>query len=80
VSGLVNQRIFIENYFEAGEQLIFMDDDVTEIDLSMTQYTSLQDFFNFTFDYCVDNNAFIWSVYPVYNPFLERVKRQLHSI
>jgi hypothetical protein len=77
VHGLVNQRAYIESYFEAGEHLIFFDDDVTEIDLTMTQYTSLQDFFNFTFDYCVENNSFIWSVYPVYNPFFRTSQKEI---
>jgi hypothetical protein len=77
VHGLVNQRAYIESYFEAGEHLIFFDDDVTEIDLTMTEYTSLIEFFNFTFDYCVDNNAFIWSVYPVFNPFFRTSQKQI---
>mgnify|MGYP004007008547 CR=1 FL=1 len=46
VFGLVNQRNFIENYFDAGEHLIMLDDDVSEIDLSMTEYISLKEFFN----------------------------------
>lgn len=74
VSGLVNQRLFIENYFEVGEHLIFMDDDVSEIDLTMTEYNTLQEFFNFAFQFCVDNNSFIWSLYPVFNPFFRKSK------
>lgn len=77
VSGLVNQRNFIENYFDSGEHLIMMDDDVSEIDLTMTEYSTLQDFFNFAFNYCVNNNAYIWSVYPVYNPFFRTSQKEI---
>lgn len=75
VKGLVNQRNFIENYFDDGKYLIMIDDDITDIDLSLTKFTTLQDFFIYSFQKCIENNSFIWSVYPVFNPFF-RQKQQ----
>lgn len=72
VKGLINQRHFIENYFCKGDYLVFLDDDIKNIDLSMTEFLTLQDFFNFAFQKCINENSFIWSVYPVFNPFFRK--------
>ena len=67
VSGLVNQRNFIENYFDEGKHIVMLDDDVADIDLSLTDFETLYDFFLSAFMKCQDENSFIWSVYPVDN-------------
>jgi len=73
VDGLVNQRNFIENYFNTGEHIVFLDDDISEIDLTMMpQFQTLNEFFCSAFEECIDKNSFIWSVYPVYNPFFRK--------
>ena len=41
--------------------------DVDEIDLSLTEYKSLDEFLNDAFITCEKENAFIWSVYPACN-------------
>jgi hypothetical protein len=74
--GLVQQREFIENYYEDGTHLIMIDDDLAEIDLSMTNYECVDDFFKYAFSECVAKNAFIWGIYPVYNKFF-RNDRQI---
>lgn len=70
--GLVKQREFIENYFEKNEAIVMLDDDIAEIDLSMTEFETLDNFFIHAFQKCKEENCFIWSVYPVYNPFFRK--------
>ena len=75
--GLVKQRQFIENYFAVGECIISLDDDIKEIDLSLTNHKSLEEFFETAFNDCIKYNAKIWSVYPVFNPFFRKTKQYL---
>ena len=72
VLGLVQQREFISNYFEDGKYIIQIDDDVEDIDLSLTEHTSLDNFFNYAFKDCVEKKSFIWGIYPVWNPFFRK--------
>jgi len=74
VLGIVPQRQFISDYFEEGKYIIHMDDDLEEIDLSLTDHTSLDNFFNYAFKDCVEKKSFIWGVYPVYNPFFRKAR------
>lgn len=72
VKGLVQQRQFIYEYYPAGTHLINLDDDVESLDLSMTEYATADEFFAKAFQLCVEENCFIWGVYPVYNPFFRQ--------
>jgi hypothetical protein len=75
--GLVKQRQFIENYFNIGECIVSLDDDIKEIDLTLTNYANLHDFFETAFNDCLKYNAKIWSVYPVFNPFFRKTKQHI---
>jgi hypothetical protein len=77
VRGLVKQREFIENYFEEGDYIVMLDDDIAEIDLSMTEFDTLDEFFNYAFNKCKEEKSFIWSVYPVYNPFFRKNQNEV---
>ena len=79
VKGLVNQRNFIENYFTEGEHLVFMDDDIKQIDLSLSNYSTLQDFFVSAFQECIKHNSFIFSPYPVFNYFYRQNKEPIST-
>jgi hypothetical protein len=72
VKGITHQRQFIYEYYPAGTHLVSIDDDVESLDLSMTEYTSADDFFLKAFSLCIDENCFIWGVYPVFNPFFRQ--------
>jgi len=74
--GLVNQRIFIRRQWEENKLIVSMDDDVKSIDFETAGYKSLDDFIRDAFTECKNRNAFIWGVYPVYNPFFR--KNQKH--
>lgn len=71
-AGLVPQREFIQNYYPVGTHLISLDDDIEEVDLSLSSYTELNAFFEDAFKQCVEKGSYIWSVYPVYNAFFRK--------
>ena len=78
--GLVQQRQFIMNMYKDGEKIVFFDDDISKIDLSMsTKYKkhSLDYFFKSAFDECKKQKAYIWGVYPVFNPFFREGRPEL---
>ena len=77
--GLVQQREFIQDYYPVGTHLIFLDDDIESVDLSLTDYKSLNEFFEDAFATCEADGIYLWSVYPVENKFF-REKRQIKTI
>lgn len=72
--GLIQQREFIENYYDNGVHIIFLDDDIKQIDLSLTEFYTLDEFFNKALEDLKSYKAFIWGVYPVFNPFFRQSK------
>lgn len=79
VKKLVPQREFIENYYAEGTNLIMIDDDITELDLSLTEYKSADNFFCDAFSECLKQGAFIWGIYPVYNKFFREGRPSLST-
>lgn len=75
--GLVNQRNFITDYFDEEQHIIYLDDDIESIDLTLSNYKTLDNFFIEAFEDCVREKSFIWSVYPVYNTFFRKSKKHL---
>jgi hypothetical protein len=72
--GLVQQREFIQSYYPEGSYIINLDDDIQSIDLSFTNYKTLDEFFKDAFQKCRETNIYLWSVYPVFNPFFRQSK------
>ena len=82
VKGLVQQRQFIMEQFPEGKQIIFFDDDVSSIDLSISplfRNSTLQQFLIYAFDHCKRFGSYIWGVYPVYNPFFREPREEISS-
>ena len=77
--GLVPQRQFISEQWPEGKNIVFFDDDVQSIDLTMSEFKnkSLNDFFNHAFSECKKHKSFIWGVYPVFNPFFRKGRSEL---
>ena len=78
--GLVPQRQFIMEQWPARKHIVFFDDDVQSIDLSLSskfKQHCLDYFFREAFKECVKNNAFIWGVYAVFNPFFRKTKSEM---
>jgi len=70
VKGIVPQRAFIENYFSEGTNIVSLDDDIQDlIFANPEEEIPLNEFFTEAFNLCKKENAFIWGVYPVGNPF-----------
>jgi len=71
--GLLKQLRFINNYFDKGEQLVRMDDDIKEIfkkvGKNKKKQINLDDFFRNAFKICKGKGAKLWGVHPSSNPF-----------
>lgn len=80
--GLVPQRQFIMEQWPAKKHIVFFDDDVQSIDLSLSskfKQHCLDYFIREAFKECVKNNAFIWGVYAVFNPFFRKTKSEMST-
>ena len=70
--GLINQRAFIENYFDKDSNILFLDDDVSDVFTLSPSNTRIpiSDFDKFVSDGFLRMNALgatLWSIYPVDN-------------
>jgi hypothetical protein len=77
IKGLVPQRQFIMEQWKEGQHIVFFDDDVQSIDLSISKLfkgKSLDYFFKYAFKECKATKSFMWGVYPVYNPFFREAR------
>lgn len=82
VKGLVQQRQFIMEQFPDGTPIVFFDDDVSRIDFSMSarfEHASLHQFLVEAFKECKKHGAYIFGVYPVYNPFFRKGREEVSS-
>lgn len=77
--GLVEQRQFIMNQWPNNKHIVFLDDDIEKIDLSLSQFKnhSLDYFIKFAFSECVKHKSFIWGVYAVFNPFFRKARKEM---
>lgn len=76
VKGLVKQREFIDNYFDEGTHIVSMDDDIQDIIYANEhEELPLDDFLNNSFELCKKEEAYIWGLYPVGNPFYAKRNR-----
>lgn len=78
--GLVPQRQFIMEQFPEGKHIVFFDDDIKSIDLTMSdrfKSHNLDYFFREAFDECKRHKSFIWGVYPVFNPFFRKGRPEI---
>ena len=78
--GLVPQRQFIMEQWPTGKQIVFFDDDVESIDLSMSsrfKSHNLDYFIREAFKECQNHKSYIWGVYAVFNPFFRKGRQEL---
>ena len=78
--GLVPQREYIMKHWPSGKWIVFMDDDLAKIDLSLSpqfKKGDLDHFIKNAFEITVKEGASIWGVYPVYNPFFRKTKQEM---
>lgn len=69
--GIIKQVEAIEEFFADGTHIVRIDDDIDEVIMNMSCLygSSLDTFFKSAFSTCIENNAYIWGVYPVNNNF-----------
>ena len=80
--GLVPQRQFSMSQWPEGKHIVFFDDDVAKIDLSLSSMfkgKSLDAFFKAAFSECVKQHSYIWGVYPVFNPFFRKGRDEIST-
>ena len=77
--GLVPQRQFISEQWPDKKNIVFFDDDIQSVDLTMSEFKNrkLHDFFLHAFSECKKQKSFIWGVYPVFNPFFRKGRREV---
>jgi cellulose synthase/poly-beta-1,6-N-acetylglucosamine synthase-like glycosyltransferase len=78
--GLVPQRQFIMEQWPTNKHIVFFDDDVESIDLSLSplfKKKSLDYFIKYAFDECVKHRSYIWGVYAVFNPFFRKARKEM---
>lgn len=77
--GLVPQRQFIMEQWPENKEIVFFDDDVESIDLSLSQFKnkSLDFFFKHAFSECIKMKSYIWGVYAVFNPFFRKARKEM---
>ena len=72
--GIANQRIFIRNYFNPGDYIVSIDDDIEEVmkfvnEKRLSKMNNLDVFFKKAHKIINKHKAYIWGIYPVSNPF-----------
>ena len=78
--GLVPQRQFISEQWDYGKHIVFFDDDIESIDISLSprfKEHTLDSFITTAFDECIKINAYIWGIYPVWNPFFRSARQEI---
>jgi len=75
VKGLVQQRQYISDFFTEGTRLVFLDDDIYSLDLSMTPFDIAMEFFESAFETCEKESAYIWGIYPVFNEYFRKDRK-----
>jgi len=82
IKGLVPQRQFIMSQWPEKKHIVFFDDDVAKIDLTLSPMyrgKSLETFFKGAFEECKKQQSYIWGVYPVFNPFFRKGREEIST-
>lgn len=76
--GLVQQRQFISNQWPTNKHIVFLDDDIEYIDVSLLENNNnLDSFINHAFSLSIKHKSYIWGVYAVYNPYWRKMRREM---
>ena len=78
--GIANQRKFISKWFDEGQYIISIDDDVEELQIlsksgeKLKKIKHVADFFQEAYHLLKKENLYIWGIYPVRNAFFMKQK------
>jgi hypothetical protein len=71
--GITHQRLFISNYFNEGQYVVSMDDDIEQFEAlkgeKLVKIKDVNKFFLDAYKLMKKEHLFIWGIYPVRNPF-----------
>ena len=77
--GISHQRNFIIDYFNEGDYLIFIDDDISNIRVKrkgkITDLTDLDLFFKNSYKSLIDEKKYLWATKNMYNPFYKNIMK-----
>jgi hypothetical protein len=80
VKGLVPQRQFIMNKWPLNKHIVFLDDDIVSVDLSLSDIfktKTLDYFIKAAFKESEKRESYIWGIYPVFNPFFRQPRQEI---
>ena len=80
--GLVQQRQFIINQWPQNKHIVFLDDDIDSIDLSLSPIFKKHDlhyFIRYAFEECKKHQSYIWGVYAVFNPYFRGARKEMST-
>lgn len=70
VKGINEQRKFIAHYFPEGQQILAIDDDISDVvNIDGSPVANLNQFYTNAFKQLKQHKLYIWGVYPVNNDF-----------
>lgn len=84
VIGMRQIREFMFNYYDNGDKILFMDDDITDIKELIDSKTKLKDIDDLDktiikgFELCEENNTILWGIYPCDNKGFMKHKHSTH--
>ncbi len=74
--GIQHQRMFMSNYYDDDDRIVYLDDDIVKIEKKINDKELIElngdEFMEVCkegFDLCYKNNCKNWGVYPVHNPY-----------
>lgn len=85
VPGLVNQRKFISDYFEKGQKIISMDDDIESVYSVYSKKDNdnkeidLFNFFTSAFQVAKAEGVTLWGLYPVDNAYFAYARKKIST-
>ena len=82
--GINNQRNYIRNYFNVGDHILSMDDDIEELlefenEKKLKPVENLNAFIIDSFNNCMASGAHLWGIYPVANAFFMKSRPTINK-
>lgn len=83
VLGITNQRNFIKQYYDEGEYIISLDDDIERLEQAVEKkfipIKELDNLFKESYEMMVREKRFIWGIYPARNIMCIYMRKEIHT-
>lgn len=83
--GITNQRNFIKQYYDVGDYVVSLDDDLEYISKktdkgdSLIKVENLDVFFTTNHTLLLETGMYLWGIYPVHNGFFMKAKMEMRT-